>query len=279
MKIVPLSKENHHNWSYTGLPHYLHTIKDSIVPILIAEIGRLVSTNPMVFIEEEEKIGLFSLQSLLPEMNLMINREGLWINDYIPARYRSLPFVLASDQKDKTGKEKILCYIENLNCVGQTFDKESTKIFNEKGELSENMQRVFEFLQSIEQNELATKTALSAIKKADLLQDWKLSLKLSDGEKQMTGLKIVNIKKLKALPAAILEDLNKSGGLDICFASYLSLNNLNKLKDIVISKTSEAKNKKEPQKTQSLRDLTLEKQKKAQKAEMDTLVKDLLLDE
>ena len=95
----------------------------------------------------------------------------------------------------------------------------------------------------------------------------------------MTGLKIVNIEKLKALPAAILEDLNKSGGLDICFASHLSLNNLNKLKDIVISKTSEAKNKKEPHKTQSLRDLTLEKQKKAQKAEMDTLVKDLLLDE
>ena len=123
MKIVPLSKENHHNWSYTGLPHYLHTVKDSIVPILIAEIGRLVSTNPIVFIEEEEKIGLFSLQSLLPEMNLMINREGLWVNDYIPARYRSLPFVLASDQKDKTGKEKILCYIEDLNCVAQTFDK------------------------------------------------------------------------------------------------------------------------------------------------------------
>jgi len=279
MKIIPLSKENHRNWSYTGLPHYRHTMKDSIVPILIAEIGRLVSTNPIVFIEEEEKLGLFSLQSLLPETNLMTNSEGLWINGYMPARYRSLPFVLASSQKDKTGQEKILCFIEQLNCVAQEFDKESTRIFNENGELSEDMQKVFEFLQSIEQNEAATKKALGAIKKADLLQDWKLSLKLSDGEKAMTGLKIVDYEKLRALSAEVLDELNKSGALDICFASHLSLNNINKLKQNIIDRASESQNKKEPKKTKTIRDFTLEKQKKAQKEEMDTLVKDLLLDD
>ena len=222
---------------------------------------------------------MYSLQSVFPDSNLMINNQGLWVNDYIPARYRSLPFVLASDEKSEKKEDKILCYVEDLQCVAKKFNKDSTQIFDKKGELSEDMQRVFEFLQSIEQNELITQKALKSIQKADLIQDWKLSIKLIDGEKNMTGLRIIDIEKLKALPADDLEILNKSGGLDICFASHFSLNNINKLKELVVSRSSETKQKKQASKTKSIRDLTLEKQKKAQKEEMDTLVKDLLLDD
>ena len=241
MNIVPISKENHQKWSYTGLSHYLHTQGDSIVPVVVAEIGRLISTNPIVFLEEKNNIGMYSLQGLLPESNLMINSQGLWLNDYVPARYRSLPFVLASNSEDKKGTDKILCFIEDLQCVAEKFDQKSTQIFNEKGELSENMQRVFEFLQSIEQNEVVTQKALKSIQKLDLLQDWTLSLKLSDGEKKMKGLKRIDIEKLKGLPAASLEDLNKSGGLDVCFASHFSLNNINRLRQMVIDKSSDKK--------------------------------------
>ena len=279
MKIVPISKEEHLKWSYKGLQHYLHTKKDPIVPVVMAEIGRLVTTNPIIFVEDKDNMGLYSLQSVFPETNLMIDSQGLWVNDYIPARYRSLPFILASEKSDKETKDKVLCYAEDLQCVAKKFDKDSTKIFDKKGQLSENMQKVFEFLRSIEQNDVLTKKAVDSIQKADLLQDWTLSIKLVDGEKKMTGLKIIDIEKLKALTAADLEILNKSGGLDICFASHFSLNNINKLKELVIKKSSEAKNQKEVSETKSIRDITLEKQKKAQKEEMDTLVKDLLLDD
>ena len=53
MKIVPISKENHHDWSYVGLSNYNHTIKDFIVPILIAEVGKIAVTNPIVFLEKD----------------------------------------------------------------------------------------------------------------------------------------------------------------------------------------------------------------------------------
>ena len=46
------------------------------------------------------------------------------------------------------------------------------------------MNRVFEFLKSIEQNELVTQKALLSIKEADIIEDWSLSIKLSDGEKK-----------------------------------------------------------------------------------------------
>ena len=36
--IIPISKENHSDWSYVGLSNYMHTKNDAIVPILIAEI-------------------------------------------------------------------------------------------------------------------------------------------------------------------------------------------------------------------------------------------------
>ena len=41
MKIIPISKENHGDWSYVGLTNYMHTKNDAIVPILIAEIDRI----------------------------------------------------------------------------------------------------------------------------------------------------------------------------------------------------------------------------------------------
>ena len=279
MNIKPISIETHRKWHYRGLNHYLHTKKDAVVPIVIAEIGRLVSTNPIIFLEENNKVGLYSLQGLLPNNNLMINEQGIWLGDYIPARYRSLPFVLASNSEKKNEEEKILCYLDDLNCVAEKFDVSSTPLFDDAGILSENMKRVFEFLQSIENNEVITQNALSSINKADLLEDWTIALKLTDGEKKMTGLKRINITKLKALPAGTLEDLNKSGGLDVCFASHLSLNNIEKLKQIVIDRSSDERNNNQTKETKSLREQTLEKQKKVQKEEMDILVKDLLLDD
>ena len=275
MRIVPISTEIHHDWSYVGLTNYNHSIKDAIVPILIAEVGRITATNPIVFIEKEKSLGLYSLQSLLPEMNLMIDKNGKWINKYIPARYRSLPFVLAKNSEDKSSEEKVLCFIDDLNCVSKSFNKKSTKIFDKNNQLSEDMQKIFEFLKNIEQNQSLTQKALQSIQKVGVLEDWQLSIKLTDGEKKMTGLKKIAVEKLKNLSKEKLYQLNQTGGLDICFASIFSLNNIENLKDLLIGKTQiEEKDIK----TKSIRDITIEKQNKQKKEEMDDLVKNLLSD-
>ena len=86
-------------------------------------------------------------------------------------------------------------------------------------------------------------------------------------------------EKFKSLSGNILENLNATGGLDICFANILSLNNIENLKQILISKTQSIQKKKETSENKSLRDLTLEKQSKEKKEEMDNLVKDLLLED
>ena len=138
------------------------------------------------------------------------------------------------------------------------------------------MQRVFEFLKNIDQNEFVTQKALQSIQKMDILEDWQLSIKLSDGEKKMTGLKRINIEKLKNLPTEKLHQLNQTGGLDISFASIFSLNNLENLRNLLIDKT---KTNEESNKTKSIRDITIEKQKNEKKVEMDNLVKNLLLDD
>ena len=278
MKIVPISKEIHREWSYIGLTDYLPTRNDALVPIVIAEITRLISTNPIIFVEETD-LGVFSLQGLTPGRNLMVNKKGKWLGDYIPARYRSMPFILANDSNNKNN-EKILCFIDGLNCVAQSFKQKSTKIFkDDKPELSDDMKRVFEFLQSIDQNEKITKQALETIREANVLEDWTISLKLSDGEKKFSGLKKVNIEKLKSLSGKTLEKMNKTGGLDICFASNLSLNNLDKLRNIVISSATQKESKQNENPIETIRDKTIKKQKEAKKEEMDNLVKNLLLDD
>ena len=56
-------------------------------------------------------------------------------------------------------------------------------------------------------------------------------------KKKMTGLKKIAVEKLKNLSKEKLEMLNKTGGLDICLQSIFSLNNIDKLKDLLIGKT------------------------------------------
>ena len=158
MKIEPISKELHRDWCYIGLPHYLHTQNDAIAPVVMAEISRLIVTNPIIFLDQDQ-LGLFSLQGLVPGRNLMIDKSGKWLGNYVPARYRSLPFILATDTGGKIGDDKLLCFISDLNCVAKEFKENSTKIFNDKAELSEDMSRVMKFLQSIDQNEQLTKKA------------------------------------------------------------------------------------------------------------------------
>ena len=48
---------------------------------------------------------------------------------------------------------------------------------------------------------------------------------------------------------------------------------------MILEKAQISENKKDKQANKSLRDITLEKQQKAQKEEMDTLVKDLLIED
>ena len=71
---------------------------------------------------------------------------GKWISNYIPARYRSLPFILAKNSKTSNeDNEKLLCFVDDLKCVSKKFETKSTKIFNKSGELSDEMKQVFDF--------------------------------------------------------------------------------------------------------------------------------------
>ena len=64
--------------------------------------------------------------------------------------------------------------------------------------------------------------------------------------------------------------------VNVSFASIFSLNNIENLRSLIINKT---KSSEENKTTKSIRDVTIEKQKKEKKVEMDNLVKNLLLDD
>ena len=66
------------------------------------------------------------------------------------------------------------------------------------------MKRVFEFLKSIEQNELVTKSIIGN-QRGQIIEDWSLSIKFSDGERTMKGLKKINIEKFKSLSGIYLK--------------------------------------------------------------------------
>ena len=93
---------------------YAFAAQMNAVPVVAAELGRLVPTLPMGFVATETGLQLVAITALQPDTNLLIVPDGRWIGDYIPAVLRAYPFRLA---KPEGSEESILCFDESSHLL------------------------------------------------------------------------------------------------------------------------------------------------------------------
>jgi len=95
-QLTPITRQNHSDKSWTRFSSYSFASKSSIASLVSAEIAKaLAGRLPLAFVKEQDRYFLVAVLSFAPGTNLFVARDGKWLGEYIPAVFRSYPFMLA----------------------------------------------------------------------------------------------------------------------------------------------------------------------------------------
>ena len=207
---------------------YTFAAQDSLIPVVAAELPKLVPMIPLAFLPNESGYLLMAVASLLPGQNLYIApTTGQWMGNYVPASLRAYPFRMV---KPVDADQAVLCVIEDSGLLvprGQGSD-----FFTEDGKPTQAIQDIVDFLSQIERNRVLTQLAVDALAEAGLLQPWALQTEKDGAMVPVNGLFCINEAALNALDAATLHALREKGALALAYAQLFSMNQLEMLEKL-----------------------------------------------
>lgn len=200
---------------------YRHAAHDPVVPVLLAELNRLIPHYALGFITREDAYLPVALLSLDGERNLYVAPGGEWIGPYVPARVRHYPFALA-DGPD--GHKVLAVDAERLD------DRDGEPLF-EAGEPSATVHNTLDFLQQCEGSRQQTRTAAQALQQAGVIAPWPLTIQRhgdDDAPRTVNGLYRIDEAALNALPPEELATL-QGAPLALAYAQLFSTAQLDQL--------------------------------------------------
>lgn len=219
--LTAITPKAHQNKYWKRFESYKFAEKDSLAPIVAAELNRAIQAFPMAFIKQGESFMLVGLTSLTPGQNMFVAPNGKWLGAYVPSAFRGYPFRLA---RAKGKEELILCIDEDSGLISDT---EGEPFFDEQGRLAGPVKDVMDFLSKIEKNRTVTDLAVSALADAGVITEWNLKIKDGEQEKPITGLYMIDEAKLNSLDDEAFLKLRKTGSLPVAYAQLLSMVNIN----------------------------------------------------
>jgi len=223
-KFVPVSPQTHAEKKLLPLSSFVFAAKNTTVPVVANEITMAARTFPLLFLKQEEELGIFALLGLPNDKNLFIGKNGKWSGDYVPATLRRYPFIFAKDD-DKEGY--VLCIDEQSGLISDT---KGTPLFDENKEKSELLEKVFNFLTDYQRGALVTKDFCHEMERLDLLAPFNVELKTgADKTIKIGGMFSVDEKKFNELSDEDFIALRKKGFVALVYAHLLSLGNLSAL--------------------------------------------------
>ena len=264
--IIHLNREDHKDFNLERVFNFSFADKDNLCPVTMAEIPHIIQQAPLVFAKNDQDVfGIFMLQSYTRQVNNFCDKKGKWLGTYIPARYRQYPFYLANS---KNGEERILCFDQSSNLINKKRSKTSVPLFDDKGELTNHIKNVINFIKEVEQNRLVTQKVIDAIKENSLFEHWNLKIKSKENEIKVNGLWTINRTKFANLSEKALSELHKLNGLELIYGHFLSLFKVQSIADLTALQNKNS--------VKSLKDRTIDRQKANADKEVDSLVKNLL---
>jgi len=199
--------------------------KANSVGLAGTEFAEACKHFPIVF-AKAGKSGLLPMAMLgfRNEENLFVDAQGRWKCEYVPAFIRRYPFVLA-----RTGAEA------NFRvCVDEAFPGFNTEsgeaLFDAKAEPTKFLKDILTFLKDYQSHLERTEKFLQRLRDFALLTDVSANVRLPSGARySITGLMMVDERKLLALPESKAMQIFRSGELAWVYSHLLSIGNFNRL--------------------------------------------------
>lgn len=215
-----LSKTAHRDMGLLPRDGYRHAEVDPVVPVLLAELNKLLPHYALGFIARGEGYTPVALLSLDGERNLYVAPDGKWVGPYVPALMRGYPFTLADGQ----GGTKVLAVdAERLS------EHDGEALFDGE-EPTDMVKKTLNFLQQCEASRQQTQAAAQALQQAGVITRWPLTVQRhGEAEPQaVAGLYRIDEAALNQLDAETLATL-QGGPLGLAYAQLFSTAQLEQL--------------------------------------------------
>ena len=205
---------------------YGFAAKDAAATLVMQEIPKAAVVQPIGFMLNGEIAAPVSIQGIQPGHNLLVSPEGQWHTGYIPAVYRMYPFSLAQGEND----QHHLCFDMDSGLIDEA---EGELFFDEKGDPSEAVKQVLNFLIQVHKNRQMTKKLCETLQQFELIEPWPITLKDKNGEKKINGLHRINETRLNQLDVDSFQTVRQAGALPLIYCQLLSIQQLPNLLKLV----------------------------------------------
>ena len=218
-QATPIARERHASWRVNTKQGYGFARDVTSVPLNAVEFPSAARDYVIVFAGAETPMPVVLL-GLRHGSNVFVSDEGKWSTRYVPAFVRRDPFVFASDDE---GSKLTLCIDEAFEGFSESVDGE--RLFDDKGERTEYLDKVLGFLQEYQRHFLRTRAFCQRLGELDLLEPMQARVGLPGGDQlSLTGFQVISRDRLKALDGERLAELAKTDELEL---AYLHLNSMN----------------------------------------------------
>lgn len=215
-----ISRQSHAGKRWLRYSSYAFAMRDSVLPLILAELPKAVMSLPIGFIEQADGFVPVAVMGLEPEKNLFVAQDGRWVQSYIPVACRSYPFRLANT----TDGQRVLCIDEDSGLLGD--GPEGEAFFDDAGQIAPALGEIVRFLEQTEQSRQATAGACAVLREHQLIKPWPITVKTATGEQSVGGLFQIDEAALNQLPAAALEAVRNAGALTVAYCQMLSMQHL-----------------------------------------------------
>lgn len=223
--LTVLSREQHAALRLRPVTDFAFAAKETMLPLVGAEIARAVYAFPMAFVAQPG--GAYSLMAVLgldAGQNLYVSVDGRWLGSYQPAALRRYPFGLV---RGAAAGEPVVCIDRASSLLSET---DGMPLFAPDGAPSDTLNGVISFLAEVDKSEQATTKACQALVDQGVLAPWEIKVQQVDGHvRRVNGLFRVDEARLNALDEAAFLALRRTGALPLAYAQLLSIGKLQDL--------------------------------------------------
>ena len=224
-QVEAVNKQRHVGWSIKAGNNYSFAKQVNSVPLMAVEFPNAAEDYSIVFAGSDDELLPVVVMGVREDENLYIDEGGAWKTDYIPAFIRRYPFVFASTDE---GKTLTLCLDEAYEGCNQ--EGRGERLFDAEGEQTQYLTKVLDFLQDYQSHYQRTRVFCKKLTELDVLEDMGAKFTLPGGEERtLTGFKVINRDKLKAIPQEEMNTLIANDGLELIYLHLHSMRNLNKV--------------------------------------------------
>ena len=221
--LIPLNSRDHTGFKVGPINDASFMAGTHAIPLTVEEFVDAQRNFPIVFTVGDNPVPI-ALMGLNEGVNTFMGDDmKLTENVYLPAYVRRYPFMLARLQPD--AQDLSLCFDPSVPNIGK--DVEGQEVFTATGEPTEYTQQVLDFCRQFEEAGQRTAAFIKILDELDIMMDGEVAITRNDMPETpfvYRGFRMVDEAKLRELPVAKLEELNKNGVLMLIHAHLFSLN-------------------------------------------------------